>query len=103
MLRNSLLALTLSAALSTTTASIPATPVPEATAIKLDGAFTEAIWEKVPTVSDFRQRESNPSSLIADPESLILHPESLIRNPRIPAPDSGFRMRDEGFGISDQG
>ena len=33
------------------------TPLPAATAIKLDGAFTEAIWEQVPAVSDFRQRD----------------------------------------------
>ncbi|HMC77970.1 MAG TPA: DUF5916 domain-containing protein [Vicinamibacterales bacterium] len=43
--------------LSASTASIPATPLPEATAIKLDGAFTEAIWEHVPSISDFRQRD----------------------------------------------
>jgi hypothetical protein len=41
----------------TTPASMPATPLPEATAIKLDGAFTETIWETVPAVSDFRQRD----------------------------------------------
>jgi hypothetical protein len=37
--------------------SVPATPLPAATAIKLDGAFTEAIWEQVPAFSDFRQRD----------------------------------------------
>ena len=58
MLKNSLLALTLSATLSSTTpVSMPATPLPEAVAIKLDGAFTETIWEQVPAVSDFRQRD----------------------------------------------
>ena len=36
---------------------MPATPLPQATAIKLDGAFTEAIWEQVPAISDFRQRD----------------------------------------------
>ena len=38
-------------------ASLPATPIPTATAIKLDGAFTETAWDNVPAVSDFRQRE----------------------------------------------
>jgi hypothetical protein len=37
--------------------SMPATALPAATAIKLDGAFTEAIWEQVPAVSDFKQRD----------------------------------------------
>jgi hypothetical protein len=53
MLKNSLLWLLLSAS----SASIPATPLPAATAIKLDGAFTESIWEHVPSISDFRQRD----------------------------------------------
>jgi Domain of unknown function (DUF5916)/Carbohydrate family 9 binding domain-like len=57
MLKNSLLVLTLSAASFSNTASTPATPLPEATAIKLDGAFTEAIWEQVPAITDFRQRD----------------------------------------------
>jgi len=39
------------------TATIAATAVPEATAIKIDGDFNEAFWERVPAVSDFRQRE----------------------------------------------
>ena len=39
------------------TASLTATALPEATAIKLDGAFTETVWEHVPAVSDFRQRD----------------------------------------------
>lgn len=47
----------LSGTLSTGPATVPATPLPEATAIKLDGAFTEAIWEQVPAVSDFKQRD----------------------------------------------
>ena len=37
--------------------TIAATAVPSATAIKLDGEFTESVWERVPAVSDFRQRE----------------------------------------------
>ena len=38
-------------------AVIAATPIPSATAIKLDGEFTESIWERVPAVGGFRQRE----------------------------------------------
>ena len=36
---------------------LAATAVPSATAIKLDGEFSERVWENVPSVSDFRQRE----------------------------------------------
>ena len=57
MLKNSLVLLFSSVLLSAGAASMPATPLPEATAIKLDGAFTESIWEQVPAVSDFRQRD----------------------------------------------
>src|SRR4051812_37359860 len=59
MLRNSLAAVLLSAVVSAASAppAIPATPVPETIAMKLDGEFTEAVWESVPAVSDFRQRE----------------------------------------------
>jgi hypothetical protein len=38
-------------------ASITAAVVPAATAIKLDGEFNEAVWERVPAVGGFRQRE----------------------------------------------
>src|SRR5918993_5433675 len=38
-------------------ASMAAAVVPSTTAIKLDGAFTETVWERVPAVSDFKQRE----------------------------------------------
>ena len=59
MLKISLAAILMSAAVSAASApsSIPAIPVPEATAMKLDGEFTETVWERVPAVSDFRQRE----------------------------------------------
>src|SRR6187551_3205337 len=58
MLKISLLVIAFSAALSDTSArSIPATLVPAATAIKLDGDFSESVWESVPAVSDFFQRE----------------------------------------------
>src|SRR5690349_6917850 len=38
-------------------ATIAAVAVPQASAIKLDGTFSETIWDSVPMVSDFRQRE----------------------------------------------
>src|SRR5258708_22257855 len=63
MLKNSLTLLLLSATLSRSsspaagTATMSATQLPEATAMKLGGAFSEAIWEHVPAVSDFRQRD----------------------------------------------
>jgi hypothetical protein len=61
MLESSLVCLLLSATLagspSAGAASMSATALPEAAAIKLDGAFTEAVWAHVPAVSDFRQRD----------------------------------------------
>ncbi len=59
MLRNSLLALAVAAgsAAGAGVPSIAATAVPAATAIKLDGEFNEAVWEHVPVVDGFRQRE----------------------------------------------
>jgi hypothetical protein len=59
VLRISLLLLVLSVGVpaAPSPATLAATPVPSATAIKLDGEFTEAVWEGVPSVSDFRQRE----------------------------------------------
>src|SRR5215471_3341686 len=59
MLKISLTLLCLAAAGSDAAprATLPATPVPAATAIKLDGDFTETVWEGVPAVSDFRQRD----------------------------------------------
>src|SRR4029453_1410717 len=59
MLKISLL-LTLAAAsgpAAPRTASVAATPVPQATAIKLDGAFNESAWDGVPAINDFKQRE----------------------------------------------
>ncbi len=52
-----LLSVTLSASGSSGVASIAATPLPATAAIKLEGAFSDAIWEHVPAVSDFRQRD----------------------------------------------
>ena len=60
MLEISLLQLALSAAISAApppAPSVAAVLVPAATAIKLDGEFTEQVWERVPAVTDFRQRE----------------------------------------------
>jgi cysteine-rich repeat protein len=48
---------TLAGSVSSGTSTSAASPLPDATAVKLDGAFTEAAWEHVPAVSDFRQRE----------------------------------------------
>src|SRR5262245_46599193 len=42
---------------SSPTASLSATPIPAATAVKLDGDFNEQAWERVPSVSEFRQRD----------------------------------------------
>ena len=39
------------------TPAIAAAAVPEATAIKIDGDLSDAAWEHIPAVTDFRQRE----------------------------------------------
>src|ERR1700750_3171592 len=59
MLKISLTLLCLAGALSDSAPrpTLAATPVPTATAIKLDGDFSEAAWEGVPAVNDFRQRD----------------------------------------------
>ncbi len=44
-------------ATSPPTARITATPIPEATAIKVDGELNDAIWQSVPPVKGFLQRE----------------------------------------------
>ncbi|HWK11462.1 MAG TPA: carbohydrate binding family 9 domain-containing protein, partial [Vicinamibacterales bacterium] len=60
MLRISLLSLLLVASVDAapkSAATIAAAPIPSTTAIKLDGEFNETVWERVPAVSDFKQRE----------------------------------------------
>ncbi len=53
------LALPLLAAAPPAAPRLVATLVPEAAAVKLDGEFSEAVWEHVSAVSDFRQRDPN--------------------------------------------
>ena len=36
---------------------VTATAVPEAAALKLDGEFDETVWERTPSITDFRQRD----------------------------------------------
>jgi hypothetical protein len=38
-------------------AAIAATPVPEATAIRIDGELNEEVWRQAPAISGFKQRE----------------------------------------------
>ncbi len=39
------------------TSGIPATPLPGATAIRIDGEFDEEVWRQAPPISGFKQRE----------------------------------------------
>jgi len=39
------------------TARVTATPIPEATAVKVDGELNDAVWQTVPPIKDFLQRE----------------------------------------------
>src|SRR6476659_2438257 len=36
---------------------IAATPIPEATAVRVDGELNDAIWQTVPPITAFKQRE----------------------------------------------
>ncbi len=60
---SSLLAVFLAGAVALSAAppapSIPATQIPEATAIRLDGDLNDAVWQTVPAIGGFRQREPN--------------------------------------------
>jgi hypothetical protein len=40
-----------------TPARIAATPLPEATAVRVDGELNDAVWQNVPAITAFRQRE----------------------------------------------
>ena len=41
----------------TSTARVTATPIPAATAVKVDGDLNDAIWQSVPPIKEFLQRE----------------------------------------------
>src|SRR5262245_2074082 len=43
--------------------SAVAVPVPEATAIKLDGELSDAVWEHAPAITDFRQRDPKEGAM----------------------------------------
>ena len=47
------------AAASGPTARVAATPIPEATAIRVDGDLNDAVWQTVPAITGFRQRDPN--------------------------------------------
>ena len=39
------------------TPRVPATPVPSASAVRLDGELTDAVWQAAPVITGFKQRE----------------------------------------------
>ena len=60
----SALVLAFAAALSAASGAAPAlriaaTPIPAATAVRVDGDLNDAIWQTVPAITGFRQREPN--------------------------------------------
>lgn len=59
MLENVLFVLLLAAGSTpaSPTAALTAAPVPATTAVKLDGEFNDAVWERIPAVGDFKQRD----------------------------------------------
>src|SRR6266516_1085438 len=42
---------------ATPTDRVAATPIPEATAVRIDGELNDAVWQNVPPITAFRQRE----------------------------------------------
>src|SRR4051812_22850291 len=49
---------------------VAATVVPEAVAMKIDGDFSEAIWEQVPAITDFHQRDPTDGAAPTFPTSV---------------------------------
>ena len=88
-------------------ATLAATPIPSATAIKLDGEFTEAVWETVPAVSDFRQREPKDGEAATYPtevkvvyDAAHLYVAVFARDPE-PSRIIGLRTRRDSDSPSD--
>ena len=88
-------------------ASIAATPVPSATAIKLDGEFSEAVWERVPAVGGFRQREPKdggeatfPTEVKVVYDAANIYVAVFARDPE-PARIIGLRTRRDSDSPSD--
>ena len=107
MLKISLLVLVLTASAAAATNSIPATAVPAATAIKLDGEFNETVWDNVPVVSDFRQREPRDGEAATFPtevkvvyDAANLYVAVLARDPE-PSRIIGLRTRRDSNSPSD--
>jgi hypothetical protein len=60
-------------------ARVAAQPVPSATAIKLDGELSEAVWQNAPVVSGFRQREPNEGAAATyDTEARVAYDATAI-------------------------
>jgi hypothetical protein len=96
-----------SAVSASTTATLSATEIRQATAIKLDGAFIETVWERVPALSDFRQRDprDGASPTYATDVKVIYDAANLYVAVRAhdPQPDRliGVRTRRDGSSPSD--
>src|SRR6188472_2415976 len=64
VMASALVALAFASALSAASGAAPAvsiaaTPIPAATAVRVDGDLNDAIWQTVPAITGFRQREPN--------------------------------------------
>ena len=89
------------------TPSVPAVLVPAATAIKLDGDLTDAVWERVPAVTDFKQREPKdgeaptfPTEVKVAYDAGHIYVAVFARDPE-PAKIIGMRTRRDSDSPSD--
>src|SRR5262245_31761421 len=46
---------------------VEAVPVPDATALKLDGELTEVVWSRAQKIDGFQQREPNEGAAVSFP------------------------------------
>jgi hypothetical protein len=84
-----------------------AAAVPEATAMKLDGEFSEAIWEQAPVITDFRQRDPEDGAAPSFPTEVRIAYDASNMYVAVQAMDPdpsklvGLRMRRDSESPSD--
>jgi len=86
---------------------ITATPIPEATAIRIDGELNDAVWQNVPPITDFRQRDPREGAAPTFPTEARIAYDSTALYVAIQAFDSdpqrivGIRTRRDEDSPSD--
>src|SRR5262245_5418745 len=81
--------------------------VPEATAVKIDGAYTPAVWEHVPAITDFRQRDPKDGAAPTFPTEVRVAYDATTLFVAVRAHDPnperliGLRTRRDSYSPSD--